>query len=538
MRITTSAIAVLALLFPLAAAAQHEEHAAAPPPPLEQGLSDLHHPVSTKNAEAQKYFDQGLRYVYAFNHEQAVASFLQAGKLDPKLAMAWWGAALALGPNINLDVDPDREKQAYDAVQTALAKSDHASAKERDTIRALAKRYSVAEDADLKKLSRDYSNEMRKLVAKYPDDLDLATLFAESLMDLHPWRLWSHDGTPNEDTPEIVRTLESVLKRDPNHLGANHYYIHAIEASPDPAKAAQSAERLRTLAPAAGHLVHMPAHIFQRTGKYTLAAEANLHGAERDREFAKRYGNENLYMMMYYNHNLDFGATSYAMAGDYENAKRFADEVSENAAAAVTMMPPVEAFASDSVKVLMRFHRWNDIAKLVDTAPGPTSSAFLYYARGVAMARLGDLDGAKHEQAAFRAVQAKLTDDVGMLQNSGKALAAVAGALLDGTIAEASGNWDEALRAYKRAVTAEDALNYNEPADWYYPTRETLGAALLRHADPAAAEAVFREDLKRNPNNPRSLYGLAEALAAQKKPDAAERAAFKAAWSGGDVSLW
>ncbi|HET7437454.1 MAG TPA: hypothetical protein VFN10_22310 [Thermoanaerobaculia bacterium] len=541
MRFTSALAVTTLLLIPAAAFAQEHEHAmehAAPPPALEQGLSDLHHAVTTKNADAQRYFDQGLRYVYAFNHEQAVASFQHAAMLDPDLAMAHWGAALALGPNINLDVDPDREKQAYDEVQLALAKAEHASAKERDTIAALAKRYSIEPHADLKQLSRDYSVAMRQLVAKYPDDLDLATLFAESLMDLHPWRLWSHDGTPNEDTPEILKTLESVLQRNPNHVGANHYYVHAIEASPDPGKASKSAERLRTLAPAAGHLVHMPAHIFQRTGKYALAAEANLRGAERDREFAKRYGNESLYMMMYYNHNLDFGAASYAMAGDFAKAKRFADEVSANTTAAVPMMPPADAFVSDSAKVLLRFGRWIDVLKLPETAPGPLSAAFLHYARGVAYARLGNVEGAKREQAAFHESAANLGDDAGMLQNSYQSLGTVEAALLDGAIAEASGDHAAAIAAYRRAVTAEDSLNYNEPADWYYPTRETLGAALLRQGDAAGAEAVFREDLKRNAHNPRSLYGLSQALAAQKKPHAKERAAFKEAWLGGKLTLW
>ncbi|HWS71773.1 MAG TPA: hypothetical protein VN605_06640, partial [Thermoanaerobaculia bacterium] len=506
---------------------------------IEQGLSELHHPVTTTNAEAQRYFDQELRYVYAFNHEQAVASFEHAAELDPDLAMAHWGAALALGPNINLDVDPAREKQAYDAVQAALAHAGHASDKERETIAALAKRYSADPAADLKQLSRDYSTAMRALVARYPDDLDLATLYAESLMDLHPWRLWSHDGAPGEDTLEIVSLLESVLRRNPQHLGANHYYIHAVEASANPERALRSAERLRTLAPAAGHLVHMPAHIFERTGNYVLAAEANAHGAERDREFAKKYGNESVYMMMYYKHNLDFGAASYAMAGDFEAARKFADEMSANAAMIAPQMPPVEAFASASLKVLIRFGRWADVLKATPTnaAAGPLSTAFLHYARGLAFAHLGNVAGAQREQQAFVAATAQLTDDAGFLQNSPKNLGTVAGALLDGAIAEAAGDRAAAVAAYRRAVAAEDALQYNEPADWFYPTRETLGAALMRSGDAAGAESVFRDDLKMHPKNPRSLHGLAESLAAQKKPAATERAAFREAWHGGALRV-
>ncbi|MBV8520157.1 MAG: hypothetical protein JO197_22375 [Acidobacteria bacterium] len=536
MRITSALVAAALLSLP-AVAQEHSMEHHAPPPAIDAGLGTLHHPVTTSNAEAQRWFDQGLRYVYAFNHEQAVASFQHASELDPDLAMAYWGAALALGPNINMDVDPAREKQAYDAVQAALAHASHASEKERDTIAALAKRYSTDSGADLKQLSREYSAAMRALVAKYPDDLDLATLYAESLMDLHPWKLWSHDGTPNEDTEEIVRTLESVLRRAPNHVGANHYYIHAVEASNDPGRARKSAERLRTLAPAAGHLVHMPAHIFQRTGDYALAAEANAHGADRDRDFAKKYGNESMYMAMYYNHNLDFGAASYAMAGKFAEAKKMADEMTSNATMVAAQIPPVEAFASATLKVLIRFGRWTDILKVPETAPGPLSTAFLHFARGLAYAHLGNVPGAERERAAFATASAQLGDDVGFLQNSPKKLATVAGALLDGAVAASSGDRAAAVAAYRRAVEAEDALDYNEPADWFYPTRETLGAALLRSGDAAGAERVFRDDLRRNPRNPRSLYGLAESLAAQKKPVARTRAAFRAAWEGGPLQL-
>lgn len=502
------------------------------PLPLDPGLGTLHYAVSTQNAEAQKYFDQGLRYVYAFNHEAAVASFKHAAELDSDLAIAYWGEALALGPNINMDVDPDREKQAYDLAQAALAHQEHASAKERDLINTLARRYTNDPKADLHKLSADYSAGMRDLHAKYPGDPDIATLYAESMMDLHPWRFWSHDGTPNEGTEEIVRVLESVLKTHPDHVGANHYYIHAVEASPHPERALSSAQRLKTLAPAAGHLVHMPAHIYQRTGNYSGAGAANLAGANADREFMKVHGNENMYSAMYYNHNLDFGATSYSMAGDFANAKKFADEITANTLQMAKQMPPVEAFTSDSMKVLARFGRWREILAAPDQSAGPLSSAFRHYARGVAFAKLGNVEGAKSEQKDLDMVRATLGDDPGFLQNPPKSIAAITAALLEGSIAEAEGKTEAAIAAYRRAVEAEDALNYNEPADWFYPTRETLGAALLRSGDYAGAEKVFREDLARNAKNPRSLYGLAQALKAQKKPSAKTLAAFKRAWRG------
>ena len=524
--------AALVLVPFVALAQEHAMSHAAPPLAIEPGLSELHHPVSTKNSQAQQFFDQGLRYVYAFNHEQAVKSFQRAGELDPNLAIAWWGAALALGPNINMDVDPDREKQAYDAVQTALSKSEHASQKERDMIATLAKRYSNDPNADLKKLAVDYSHAMGELSKKYPNDLDIATLYAESMMDLHPWKFWAKDGKPNEGTMEIVHTLESVLARDPNHLGANHYYIHATEASPEPARAIKSAKRLESLAPNAGHLVHMPAHTYQRTGNYLGAAAANEAGARADREFMRKYGREGIYPMMYYNHNLDFGAASYAMAGDFANAKRLADEVSGNAVEMAKMMADLEAATTDSMKVLVRFNKWSDVLKAPEAA-GPFSIAFRHFARGSAFAKAGNVAGAETEQKQLETANVSLPEQSMIFQNSPRDVAKVMTELLAGRIAEARGDRDAAVAAYRRAVEAEDALSYNEPADWFYPVRETLGGALLRAGKPAEAEAVFREDLKHNPNNPRSLFGLTQALKAQKKPSAKYSQAFKRGWKGG-----
>ncbi|MGZ4779471.1 MAG: tetratricopeptide repeat protein [Thermoanaerobaculia bacterium] len=524
------------LIVPSLLLAQEHTMPAAPPATLEAGLGDLHRPVSTKNAMAQQFFDQGLRYVYAFNHEQAVASFQHAGELDPNLAIAWWGAALALGPNINMDVDPDREKQAYDAVQTAMKKSDNASAKERDMITTLAKRYTIDPAVDLKKLGVDYSKAMGELTKKYPNDLDIATLYAESLMDLRPWKFWTADGKPAEGTEEIVTVLESVLKRDPNHLGANHYYIHATEASPNPGRALKSAKRLETLAPNAGHLVHMPAHVYERVGNFAGAAAANEAGARADREFIKKYGSESMYAGMYFNHNLDFGAASYAMIGDYANAKRLADEVSGNAIQLSKMMSDLEAASTDTMKVLLRFSKWSDVLQMPE-GPGPFSNAFRHAARGIAFARMGDVAAAEVEQKLYEAARVSLADQNMIFQNSPKAIALVASELLAGRIAEAKGNRDAAVEAYRRAAAAEDALSYDEPADWFYPTRETLGGALLRAGKFADAEKVFREDLVRNPENPRSLFGLSEALKAQKKPSAKFASSFKKLWKGAALHI-
>src|SRR5438445_5172202 len=319
---------------------------------IEPGLGKVHFAVSTKNPEAQRYFDQGMAYLYGFNHEAAIKSFQQARQLDPNLAMADWGVALALGPNINLDVDPDREKQAYEMVQSALKKQ--ASPKERDIINVLALRYSNDPNADLKKLAADYSRAMGALSKKYPNDLDLATLYAESMMDLRPWKFWSTEGKPAPQTEEIVTVLESVLKRDPTHLGANHYYIHAIEASKHPERALKSASRLQSAAPASGHLVHMPAHIYERTGNYSGAAKANETAAAVDRQFIAKNGKEGIYPLMYYNHNLQFGTASYAMEGRFADAKRLGDEFGANAAAVSKGMPMLESAEATPLLVLVR----------------------------------------------------------------------------------------------------------------------------------------------------------------------------------------
>jgi tetratricopeptide (TPR) repeat protein len=537
MRFSFASLAIIVLVAMSGLAQEHTmPMPAATAVPLENGLGDLHFAVTTKNADAQRYFDQGMRYVYAFNHEAAVASFKRATELDPDLALGYWGQALALGPNINMDVDPTREAQAYDAEKAALAHVSSASPKERDLIDVLAKRYSNEPGVDLKKLSVDYSNGMRGLHAKYPDDPDIGALFAESLMDLHPWHFWSHDGKPMEGTVEIVSVLESVLAAHPDHMGANHYYIHAVEGSASPERALASANRLAKLAPSAGHLVHMPAHIYQRTGNYTGAADANAAGARADRDFMKVHGADNIYSMMYYNHNLDFGAASYAMAGQFDKAKEFADEESGNAVKIVKEMPPIDPFTTASLKVLLRFGKWNDILNVPDAA-GPYSSAFRHFARGTAFARLGRLDEARAELKELDAARPGLSDDTGFMQNTPKTLASIASMLLEGQIAEASGKRNAAIAVYRKAVAAEDALSYDEPADWFYPTRETLGAALLRKKDYAGAEKVFRADLDRNPNNPRSLFGLSRALKGQKKPSAKADTAFKKNWQGGTLRV-
>jgi tetratricopeptide (TPR) repeat protein len=512
--------------------------AAEPKVVLDPGLGSLHWSVSTHDAKAQAFFDQGMRYVYAFNHESAVRSFNEAVRLDPELAMGYWGTALALGPNINLDVDPDREKQAYEAVHEAAKHLGHASESERDLVNVLIARYSLDANADLKKLATDYSQGMAALAKKYPKDSNINVLYAESLMDLRPWKFWTNDGKPNEGTEEIVRVLEGVLKREPNHLGANHYYIHAVEASSHPELAAAAAGRIAGLAPAAGHLVHMPAHIYERLGNYDGAAAANEAAAKADKGYMAKYGAEGVYSMMYYSHNLQFGAASYAMDGRYAQAMKMAEELAGNVGPMLKMMPPIELAFAYPPSILLRFGRWTDVIKSHPPDDNlPISATTIHLCRGTAFARLGNVAGAESEWKALEATRAKLTDDPGLTQNSAKPVGELASLILAGRIAEARGNADEAVNQLTKAVALEDSLSYDEPPDWWNPTRETLGATLLRAGRPAEAEKVFREDLTRNRKNPRSLYGLAQALKAQKKDATATMAAFHRVWKGGELAI-
>src|SRR5713101_4324479 len=320
-------------------------------PKLLPGLGEVHHPVSTKNSQAQQFFDQGLKLVFGFNHDEARKSFQRAAELDPKLAMAWWGVSLTLGPNYNLPVDPEREKAGYDAAQRAVALKPNASESERAYIDAVAVRYSNDPRADLHQLDVTYKDAMSKLAARYPDDLDAVTLYAESAMNLNPWHLWTADGKPAEGTEEIVWVLESVLKRDPNHLGANHYYIHAVEASPQPERALPSAARFEKLAPAAGHLVHMPVHIYARVGDHPAAAHCNEVAAAADKKFLTATHEHGVYPLMYYSHNLHFLAFAACMKGSFAEAKDAAQRVVANVGAHVKDFPMLEGFMPTPILV-------------------------------------------------------------------------------------------------------------------------------------------------------------------------------------------
>ena len=535
----SASLACVILLAAPAARAQHDHdmHGGAPAT-LRTDLGSLHHPISTANAEAQKFFDQGLTLVYAFNHHQAVLSFQRAAELDPKSPMPYWGIALALGPNYN-ETQGEDEKGAYEAIQKAKQLAAGASQAEKEYVDALALRFTKEDKPDFDKLGRAYAAAMRDLCRTYPDDPDACTLFAESLMDLHAWALWAVDGKPAENTPEVVSTLETVLRKWPDHPGANHYYIHAMEMAPDAERALPSAHRLETLVPGAGHLVHMPSHIYIRTGDYAAAVKSNQDAIAVDNKTPSPVPNMNY--TMYRSHNVHFLLAAAMMDGEYSVALAAAKDLDARANAMVAEMPMAEQFLPWHYFVLLRFARWDDILAIPATDGKTNTDAFFsHYARGAAFAAKHDAAKAEAERSAMEAVYKKIQPDSIFGYNTWSGIHALAAHTLDARIAAAKGDSVAAIKEWRAAVDAQDRLSYDEPADWYYPVRESLGAALLASGDAAAAEKVFREDLDRdNPRNPRSLFGLEKVLEAQNKDADAQwvHTAFLAAWKGAPDQL-
>ncbi|HEX4948510.1 MAG TPA: hypothetical protein VFZ34_17685, partial [Blastocatellia bacterium] len=380
----------------------------------------------------------------------------------------------------------------------------------------------------------------RDVYQRFPDDLDVATLYADSLMNVQPWQLWSRDGKPLGNTEEIVRVLENVLRRDPHHIGANHLYIHAVEASRNPERGLPSAERLGKLAPAAGHLVHMPGHIYIRTGDYAQAAKVNIDAAAVDRAYIKATGANGMYPAMYFSHNLHFQVENFNRTGQFAEARRAARELEDNVRQHVKAMPMVEGFLPYPMFVLLRFGKWDEMLKLREPAKAQAiPNTVWHYARGVALAATGKVADAKRELQTFSSLVKSLPGETPFGLNPAKDVLTVAEHVLTARIAWAEGNKAAAIEAFRQGVAAQDALNYDEPPGWYYPVRESLGAALLLNGNATEAEKVFRADLEYNPRNGRSLLGLLESLKAQGKTDAARwvETEFKTAWKNADVAL-
>jgi tetratricopeptide (TPR) repeat protein len=470
-------------------------------------------------------------------------SFQHAAELDPKLAMAYWGVAEAVGPNYNDPADPARYKRAHDAAQKAVDLSSGASPSEKAYILAMAKRFPADPGSGLMQAAVDYRDAMRGVVREFPDDLDAATLFAESGMNLHPWGLWHPDGTPEAGTEEIVAALESVLKRDPDHLGAIHYYIHAVEASATPERALAGANRLAALAPAAGHIVHMPAHVYIRTGDYAAAVKINEEAAAADRAYIKASGAQGMYPMMYCSHNLHFIAMCAAIDGNYAQARKNAELLVANVGAHVKDMPPLEGLMTIPLAVEIRFHQWNEILNMPQPVSAmKTAVVFWHFARGLALAGAVKVTEAEAEYKIVSGAEAATPPDVVFqmpINNKAKDIMKIAEDVLGAKVAMAKRDDAAAIHLLRDAVAIQDTLKYGEPPDWFFPVRESLGAALLMNGDVAGAEKVFREDLDRNPRNPRSLWGLRQALLRQKREYDAGfiQKQFEASWKGGPRPL-
>jgi tetratricopeptide (TPR) repeat protein len=540
-------ITITLILAAASAQAQHEhESAAAAPPPapeIQSGMGNHHHAITTKSPEAQKYFDQGLAFLYGFNHDEAARYFRRAAELDRDAPMPYWGLALSIGPNYtDADVDEKRAAATYDAVREAVRRAPNGSAAEQDYVRALAMRYPTSRaKSDSKKFHLDYSNEMRRLVKKYPDDLDLATMFAESLMMLRPWQLWTPDGKPAPGTLELVAELESVMRRDPDHPGANHFYIHAVEASPNLERALPSAGRLERLMPAAGHLVHMPGHIYLQTGDYDLAADINVKASAADRAFVKRTGATGMYPLMYWTHNIHFVAYARTQQGRYEEAMEAAREMGANVGDADIQMQMLEAFHLYPLMVDLRFHRWDRLPVAPEPRPERrVLGAFRQYARAMALAGRGKPVEAEAERRRFEASRKAVPADAKyLINNKASDVLALAAATLAAELAWARGEKKESIGEWRRAVELEAAIQYDEPPAWFYPVRESLAAALLRNGQPKEAEAVFRQAMEKRPRDGRLLFGLWQSLVAQKRDTEAAlvQQQFDAAWKGATSKL-
>jgi len=508
--------------------------------PRLQKLGNHVFPVSTKNKQAQLFMNQGLNLSYAFNHAEAGRAYREAARLDPALAMAFWGEALALGPNINAPMDPNNEPKALEAIQKAVALKAKGSAREQALIDALVNRYSGrAEDRRARDIA--YADAMRKVHLQFPDDQDIAMLYVESVMDLRPWGYWTRDGMPYERTAEIVALTEKVIARNPNHPGALHLYIHLMEAyQADKAEAA--ADRLLTLVPGAGHMVHMPAHIYQRVGRYADAAKSNEMAIAADEDYISQCRAQGLYPMAYYPHNLHFLWFAATAQGNskvaVEAARKAASQVSDETLKAV---PLLAGFRVVPYYALTRFGKWDEMLR--EPAP-PASSVYMQgvwlYARGTAFLGKGQTDAAEQEFAKLKELMAdKALDQPLFSPNTGRAILSIAQEVLAGEIAAAKKNYDAAIAHLERAVRLEDALVYTEPSEFHYPPRQALGAILLEAKRPAEAETVYWEDLRHNKDNGWSLFGLMQALKAQGKNDEAALvdARFKKAWEKADVTL-
>jgi tetratricopeptide (TPR) repeat protein len=511
---------------------------------LFDGLGDFHRPVTTKSEEAQAWFDQGMRYLWAFNHDESTRSFAKAAQIDPDCAMCWWGVALTVGPNYNLPMMAEpRAKVAWEALQQAARAAPKASPVERALIDALRHRYNGTEALDPAAeapLLTAYAAAMERVATRFPNDPDVRVIAAEAMMTANAWKLWTLDGKPAPGTLKILAQLEAALAAQPMHPGANHYYIHAIEASPAPEKAVPSARRLDGLMPAAGHLVHMPAHIWQRVGQYEKAADANRRAIAADSAYYKLTQPLDYYAM-YTAHNIQFLAFATAMEGrKAETVQTARDAQSAISDDMMLAMPGVDWYQVELYGALIRFGLWDEM--LAEAAPNPKLRAMtggFLYARATALAAKGRADEARPLLVDLERMGNSLAPDDGAGLNSARDVLALAAIVLKARLSTEAGQDADSIRLLREAAAKEDQLAYDEPADWFIPVRQQLGVALLKAGQAKEAEAVYREDLRRHPANGWSLFGLTQALKTQgrTRDAAAYQAEFDKAWSKADVTL-
>ncbi len=516
--------------------------------PLFDGMGQYEMPITTQDADAQRYFNQGMVLAFAFNHAESIRSFRAAQTLDPTCAMCFWGEALATGPNINVTskgkviMAPAEREAAYAALQQAIARQGNASPREQGYISALANRYNGDVNSDRTPLDLAWAEAMGELATAYPEDMTAASIYAEALMNTMPWNYWSDDGIAKPETSEVIAALDRVLDVEPNHPLALHLYIHALEASNDPGRAEAAADRLANLVPGAGHLVHMPSHIYYRVGRYNDAAIANQRAADVDEAYIAACNAQGFYPALYYPHNIHFLWAASTMQGQsavsIESARRVVANVRVEQ---VQAFPTVEFFRTVPLLSLVRFGKWDEI--LAEPHPHEGfmfAKSVWHYARGVAYAAQGQADQAKAELALLR----PLIDDVSVRfldsrDYPGSTLVGIAIDLLQGEIAYRAGDYTAAVASFEKAVAKQDSLPYTEPPFWYYPSRQSLGAALLAGGDAPQAESVFRRDLEQYPHNGWSMFGLIQSLESQGKNDEAVmvRQHFDNAWQFADIEL-
>ena len=515
--------------------------------PLFEGMGDYHMPITTADPDAQRYFDQGMVLAFGFNHAESIRSFRAAQTLDPTCAMCFWGEALATGPNINVTSNgkaimvPAERASARAAIDQALALMDDVSPEEQDWIRALDQRYDGQADTPRDPLDRAWANALADMASRYPDDTTVASVYAEALMNTMPWDYWGPDGEAKPDTQAVIASLEAVMDADPDHPLALHLYIHALEASSNAAKAEPAADRLANLVPGSGHLVHMPSHIYFRVGRYQESALANIRAAEVDEAYIAQCNAQGFYPALYYPHNIHFLWASATMQGQsalsLDSARRVVANVRVEQ---VEQFPTIQFFRTVPMLSLVRFARWEEILEEPEPyEPFAFARAIWHYGRGVAHAALGDAEAARIELGAIEGLEPEVDEIFMGNVYPARDLLEIAKSLLRGEMAYRSGDAANAVLAFEEAVSLQDALPYTEPPFWYYPTRQSLGAALLASNRLAEAQAVFEEDLEQYPMNGWSMFGLAEALRRQGDEMGAEKmtARFETVWQFADVSL-